>query len=42
MDSSGVSPARVEVASGQEQMYVYRCRERRIVYAGYMVLVYAV
>jgi hypothetical protein len=42
MESTGVSPARVEFASGQEQMYVYRCRECSIVYAGYMELVYAV
>lgn len=42
MDSSGVSPARVEVASSQERMYVYRCLECSIVYAGYMVLEYAV
>jgi hypothetical protein len=39
MDSTGVSPARVEVASGQEQMCVYGCRVCSIVYAGYRVLV---
>ena len=42
MESASVSPARVEVASGQEQMYVDYCRVRSVEYAGYRVVVYAV
>jgi hypothetical protein len=35
MVSAGGSPARVEVAGGQEQVYVYRCRVCSVVvYAG--------
>ena len=42
MDSASVSPARIEIASSQERVYVYRCRVFSIAYAGYKVLVYAV
>lgn len=42
MNMAGVCPARVEVASGEEQMYVYCCRVCSVEYAGYRVVVYAV
>ena len=42
MDSAGDSPARVEVASGQKQVYGYYCQVCSVEYAGYRVVVYAV